>query len=111
MRVYGFTSAPSMNRADRSRITLFVNGRGIQDTSLTYAVVQAYHTLLMTGRFPVAVLMITMPPEEVDVNVHPTKAEVRFHEHDAVFSAVQRAVRRAVIDQAQTPSPQPTLRD
>ncbi|MFN8452939.1 MAG: DNA mismatch repair endonuclease MutL, partial [Anaerolineae bacterium] len=104
IRVYGFTSAPSMNRADRSRITLFVNGRGIQDTSLTYAVVQAYHTLLMTGRFPVAVLMITMPPEEVDVNVHPTKAEVRFHEHDAVFSAVQRAVRRAVIDQAQTPS-------
>ncbi len=104
IRVYGFTSAPSMNRADRSRITLFVNGRWIQDTSLTYAVIQAYHTLLMTGRFPVAVLMIAMPPEEVDVNVHPTKAEVRFHEHDAVFSAVQRAVRRAVIDQAQTPS-------
>lgn len=102
--VYGFTSAPSMNRADRTRITLFVNGRWIQDTRLTYAVVQAYHTLLMTGRFPVAVLMITLPPEDVDVNVHPTKAEVRFREHDAVFSAIQRAVRRAVIDQAQTPS-------
>ncbi len=104
IHVSGFTSAPSMNRGDRTRITLFVNGRWIQDTSLTYAVVQAYHTLLMTGRFPVAVLMITMPPEEVDVNVHPTKAEVRFHQQDAVFSAVQRAVRRAVIDQAQTPS-------
>ena len=104
IRVTGFTSAPSMNRSDRSKITLFVNGRWIQDTSLTYAVIQAYHTLLMTGRFPVAVLMITLPPEELDVNVHPTKAEVRFRAPDAVFSAVQRAVRRAVIDQAQTPS-------
>ena len=104
IRVHGFTSAPSMNRADRSRITLFVNGRWIQDSSVTYAVTQAYHTLLMTGRFPIAVLMITMLPEDVDVNVHPTKAEVRFRAPDAVFSAVQRAVRRAVIDQAQTPS-------
>ncbi|MCC6805404.1 MAG: DNA mismatch repair endonuclease MutL [Anaerolineae bacterium] len=104
IHVYGFTSAPSMNRADRSRITLFVNGRWIQDTRLTYAVVQAYHTLLMTGRFPVAVLMATVPPEDVDVNVHPTKAEIRFRDQDAVFAAIQRAVRRAVIDLAQTPS-------
>ncbi|NDJ62867.1 MAG: DNA mismatch repair endonuclease MutL [Chloroflexi bacterium] len=102
--VYGFTSAPSLSRADRTRITLFVNGRWIQDTSLTYAVVQAYHTLLMTGRYPIAVLMIQMPPAEVDVNVHPTKAEVRFRQPDKVFAAVQRAVRRAVIDQAQTPT-------
>lgn len=104
IRVTGFTSAPSLNRGDRSRITLFVNGRSVQDSSLSYAVTQAYHTLLMTGRFPVAVLMISMPPEDLDVNVHPTKAEVRFRAADAVFSAVQRAVRRAVIDQAHTPS-------
>ncbi|MBE0689579.1 MAG: DNA mismatch repair protein MutL, partial [Anaerolineae bacterium] len=103
IRVYGYTSAPSLNRADRSRITLFVNGRWIVDNSLTYAVIQAYHTLLMTGRYPVAVLMIQMPPEDVDVNVHPTKAEVRFRNGDAVFSAIQKAVRRAVIEQAQTP--------
>jgi DNA mismatch repair protein MutL len=104
IHVRGYTSAPSYNRSDRSRITLFVNGRWIQDTSLTYAVIQAYHTLLMTGRFPVAVLLINVAPEDVDVNVHPTKAEVRFRDSDAVFSAVQRAVRRAVIDQAQTPT-------
>ena len=104
IRVYGYTSAPSFNRSDRTRITLFVNGRWIQDASLTYAVVQAYHTLLMTGRYPVAVLLINIAPEEVDVNVHPTKAEVRFRDGDAVFSAIQRAVRRAVIDQAQTPA-------
>jgi DNA mismatch repair protein MutL len=103
IHVSGFTSTPSYNRADRSRITLFVNGRWIQDSSLTYAVIQAYHTLLMTGRYPVAVILIQMPPEDVDVNVHPTKAEVRFRDSDAVFSAIQRAVRRAVIDNAQTP--------
>jgi DNA mismatch repair protein MutL len=102
--VGGFTSTPNLNRADRSRITLFVNGRWIQDTSLTYAVIQAYHTLLMTGRYPVAVLMIDVPPAEVDVNVHPTKAEVRFRNPDAIFAAVQRAVRRAVIDHAQSPA-------
>lgn len=104
IRVHGYTSAPDYNRADRSRITLFVNGRWIQDSSLTYAVIQAYHTLLMTGRFPMAVLMIELPPEDVDVNVHPTKAEVRFREAESIFSAVQRAVRRAVIELAQVHS-------
>ena len=104
VQVRGFTASPSLHRADRSRITLFVNGRWIQDTSLTYAVVQAYHTLLMTGRYPVAVLLVDLPPREVDVNVHPTKAEVRFRNADSVFSAVQRAVRRSVIAQAQTPT-------
>jgi DNA mismatch repair protein MutL len=103
IQVYGYTSLPSLNRADRSRITLFVNGRYIQDTSLTHAVVQAYHTLLMTGRFPIAVLMIRLSPEDVDVNVHPTKAEIRFRNHDTAFSAVQRAVRRALISGAETP--------
>jgi len=104
MRVSGYTSAPNYNRSDRSRITLFVNGRWITDSSLTFAVTQAYHTLLMTGRYPVAVLMLQVAPEDVDVNVHPTKAEVRFRDPDAVFSAVQRAVRRAVIDHAQLPA-------
>lgn len=104
VHVSGYTSAPSLSRADRSRITLFVNGRWVQDNSLSYAVTQAYHTLLMTGRYPVAVLMIRVPPEDVDVNVHPTKAEVRFRDGDSVFSAVQRAVRRAVADNAEFPA-------
>lgn len=101
--VYGFTSMPDYNRADRSQITLFVNGRWIQDTSLTYAVTQAYHTFLMTGRHPVTILLLDIPPEEVDVNVHPTKAEVRFRDPNIIFAAVQRAVRRAVIEYAETP--------
>lgn len=109
IRITGYTSVPSFNRTDRSRITLFVNGRWIQDTSLTFAVTQAYHTLLMTGRYPIAVLMIDVPPHDVDVNVHPTKAEVRFRQSDAVFSAVQRAVRRAVIAGVQLPTIRPGL--
>ena len=62
--------------------------------------IQAYHTFLMKGRYPIAVLMIDVPPDAVDVNVHPTKAEVRFRDANAVFSAVQRAVRRAVVSQS-----------
>lgn len=95
--VYGYTSAPTLQRTTRAYITLFVNGRHIQDTSLNYAVSQAYHTLIPEDRYPIAVLMIVVPPAEVDVNVHPTKAEVRFRAPEMVFSAVQRAVRRAVL--------------
>ncbi len=102
--VTGFSSVPSLHRADRNHITLFVNGRWIQDTRLSYAITQAYHTFLMTGRYPVAVILVKIPPAEVDVNVHPTKAEVRFRDPEGIFSAVQRAVRRAVVDLAQTPA-------
>jgi DNA mismatch repair protein MutL len=102
--VYGYTSAPHVNRNTRSQITLFVNGRYIQDASLGYAVGQAYHTLMPADRYPISVLMINMSPGDVDVNVHPAKAEVRFRSPDAVFSAVQRAVRRAVIAQAPIPT-------
>ena len=106
VEVRGFTSVPSLTRANRSHITLFVNGRIIQDGSLAYAVTQAYHTLLMKGRYPISVLLISLPPEEVDVNVHPTKAEVRFRTPDAIFSAVQRAVRSTVVGQSPAPSVQ-----
>ncbi|MCY4022814.1 MAG: DNA mismatch repair endonuclease MutL [Anaerolineaceae bacterium] len=98
IRVFGFVSAPATHRSDRSRILLFVNGRPVQDASLGYAVIQAYHTLLMKGRFPVAVLMISLPPEQVDVNVHPAKAEVRFQRPREVFSAVLRAVRATLME-------------
>src|SRR5260221_1091378 len=101
--VYGYVSAPHVNRNTRSHITLFINGRHIQDSSLTFAVSQAYHTLMPADRHPIAILMISLPPSEMDVNVHPAKAEVRFQSPDAVFSAVQRAVRHAVV--SQTPIP------
>jgi DNA mismatch repair protein MutL len=104
IEVYGFAGLPSLNRSNRNQITLFVNGRWVQDTNLTYAVVQAYHTLLMVGRYPVATVLITLPPEEVDVNVHPTKAQVRFRQADAVFGAVQRTIRRTLVEHAPPPA-------
>ena len=100
IHVSGFVSAPGLHRGNRSYIELFVNRRYIQDRNLTFAVIQAYHTLLMVGRYPVAALFIEMPPEMVDVNVHPTKAEVRFREASLVFRAVQRAVHRSLQGQA-----------
>jgi DNA mismatch repair protein MutL len=101
--VTGFTSLPALHRGNRGYITLFINRRWFQDTSIAYAVIQAYHTLLPTGRFPLAVLFIELDPADVDVNVHPTKAEVRFREPGRVFSAVQRAVRRTLVEQAPIP--------
>ena len=101
--VTGYIGTPSLHRGNRSYITLFINQRWFQDTSIAYAVIQAYHTMLPVGRYPVAVLFIEMPPEEMDVNVHPTKAEVRFRDSGAVFSAVQKAVRRTLADHAPVP--------
>ncbi len=112
IRVRGFVGPTTVHRANRGYITLFVNGRWIQDMRLTYAVIQAYHTLLPVKRYPVAFVMIEMPPEEVDVNVHPAKTEVRFRDGDALFRAVQRAVRETVVGEAPaaaawTPPPLP----
>ena len=103
VRVSGYIGSPSLHRGNRGYITLFVNRRWFQDTSIAYSVIQAYHTMLPVGRYPVAVVFIELPPEEVDVNVHPTKAEVRFRESGAVFSAVQKAVRRTLTDHAPIP--------
>ncbi len=98
--VHGFVSDPALNWSGRNHIHLFVNGRLIRDPRLTFAIVQAYHTLLPVGRFPLAILFIDLPAEEVDVNVHPTKVEVRFRNEGAIFSAVQRAVRRTLLETA-----------
>jgi len=103
IQVTGFVSPPSLHRANRGYITLFVNGRWVQDVRLTYAVIQAYHTLLPTKRYPLAVVMVRLSPEDLDVNVHPTKAEVRFRDGDAVFRAVQRAVRRTLLERSPVP--------
>jgi len=104
MQVWGYVSPPDVHRGTREQITLFVNGRWVQDRGLTFAVEQAYHTLLPVGRHPLAVLQLSMPPQEVDVNVHPAKSEVHFQHRNAVFRAVQRAVRSVLLGQAPIPS-------
>jgi DNA mismatch repair protein MutL len=101
--VEGFISPVALTRSNRREITFFINGRWVQDSALSAALMQAYHTLLMVGRYPLAVLFVSLPPEEVDVNVHPAKAEVRFRSPDAVFSAVQRASRRSLLAHSPVP--------
>jgi len=103
IQISGFISPTSITRSNRRELTFFVNRRPVQDVSLSTALLQAYHTLLMVGRYPLAVLFLEIPAEEMDVNVHPTKAEVKFREPDVVFRAVQSAVRRALL--AHTPVP------
>jgi DNA mismatch repair protein MutL len=102
-RLEGYISPVALTRSNRKEITFFVNGRWVQDIPLTTALVQAYHTLLMVGRFPMAMLFLQLQPEEVDVNVHPAKAEVRFRQADAIFSCVQRAAKRALLAYSPVP--------
>lgn len=101
--VSGYAGVPAIHRADRSNISFFVNRRWVQDRSLLHAVEQAYHTLLPVGRHPMAIVMLKVNPAEVDVNVHPTKREVKFRDVRAVFSSVQRAIRHTLV--AHTPVP------
>jgi len=104
VRVSGYVGSPALHRANRQDVIFFVNRRWVQDGSLSYAVSQAYHTLLPDRRHPLVVLDIRVPPEDVDVNIHPTKQEVRFRRGRELFSVVQRAVRTTLM--AQHPIPQ-----
>jgi len=103
-QVTGFISPPSLTRATRSYMSFFVNRRWVQSRMLTYALEEAYHGLLMTGRHPVAVINIAMPPQEVDVNVHPAKSEVKFRHEREIFGVLQKAVRATLLAQTLTPT-------
>jgi DNA mismatch repair protein MutL len=94
--VCGLVSEPGLTRPSRSFQTFFVNGRWVRNRMLGVALEEAYHTLLMTGRHPIAVLALEMAPDVLDVNVHPTKAEIKFLDERAVFSALRRAVGEAL---------------
>ena len=101
--VWGLVSPPSVSRANRSYVSLFVNRRWIQDRSLTYALEQAYHGFLMERRYPLAVINVAIPYSEVDVNFHPAKTEVRFRRQNQVFAAVQQAVRGTLTKHSPVP--------
>jgi len=96
--VAGMVGSPTVSRSSRSYLSFFVNRRWITSRSLSWAVEQAYHGLLMEGRHPVAVLNISLPSELLDVNIHPTKAEIKFQQERAVFVAVQKAVRQTLVE-------------
>ena len=94
--VSGLVSEPRLSRGSRDAIVLAVNSRPIASRSLQFALEEAYLGALEKGRYPVAILDLAVDPAEVDVNVHPAKREVRFHQERAVFAALQRAVRAAL---------------
>jgi DNA mismatch repair protein MutL len=106
VEVSGWVSAPRVSRSHRQSMFFFVNGRLIQHRSLNYALEEAYHSLLMVGRHPLAMVRIELDPRAVDVNVHPTKAEVRFADERAVARAVQRAAHAALLQQQQDVLPE-----
>lgn len=101
--VYGFISPVGLTRSNRKEMNYFVNGRWVQDAALNSSVQRAYQTLIMVGRFPIVTLFITVDAEEVDVNVHPAKAEVRFRSPEKVIGGVHRAVRRGLVTQSPVP--------
>lgn len=99
LSVRGYISQPQLNRSATAHIYTFINGRYIKDRVVQHAVMEGYRHLLMKGRYPVVVLFIDMDPAQVDVNVHPTKHEVRFRDqaqvHDFIAECLKSALRPA----------------
>ncbi|MGE5194722.1 MAG: DNA mismatch repair protein MutL, partial [Deltaproteobacteria bacterium] len=93
VRLWGYVGHPSQSKATRKGQFLFLNGRWIQDRSLQHALGEAYRGLLMVGRNPVTFLFLEMPADLVDVNVHPTKAEVRFRESQKLYRQLLSMIR------------------
>ena len=117
LRVTGFYSKPELQKLNRNSIYIFVNKRLIRDRLLLHAITEAYRNIIPPTSYPVVLLFLEMPPEEVDVNVHPAKTEVRFRQqnvmHDFVRDSLRNALMRArpaagflaALDAAPTASP------
>ncbi len=96
IRISGFASLASLSKRNAESIFFYVNQRFIKDRMIYKAVLEAYRRILPSNQFPVVILFIALPPSAVDVNVHPTKAEVKFQNPDGVYRAVLAAVRRVL---------------
>ncbi|WP_164508101.1 DNA mismatch repair endonuclease MutL [Lapidilactobacillus wuchangensis] len=98
-KVNGFISRPAVTRSSNNYISFLINGRYIKNYALTKALIQGYGTKLMVGRYPVAIIQLTMDPLLVDVNVHPTKKEVRLSKEPELTELVETTVRQALAAQ------------
>lgn len=96
VKVTGFAGSPDITRSSSGKIYIFVNGRYIKDRSVIYSVYDGYEGRIMKGRYPGCVLFIDLPYDQVDVNVHPTKHEVRFSDHRLVMACVKLGVQNAL---------------
>jgi len=97
LRLHGFVSKPEIQKLNRNSIYVFVNGRLIRDRLIQHALTEAYRNILPPALYPVVLLFLEMPAAEVDVNVHPSKTEVRFRQQTAVHDFVREAVRGALM--------------
>jgi DNA mismatch repair protein MutL len=111
LRVWGFIGAPGVSRSTREDQHLFVNRRPVENRGLNFALLEGYHTALMKGRYPVCCLFLEIDPAAVDVNIHPAKREVKFHQEAQVRRHVAQAVRQTLLkfhsgtSVSQTPEP------
>ena len=95
----GFVSDPETTRSAREHISTYVNGRYVSDGTLRQAVLDAYGDQLSSDRYPFAVLFLSIPPGEVDVNVHPRKMEVRFEDADSVYGQMRATIRKTLLSE------------
>lgn len=119
LSLWGLLGAPGVSRATREHQHLFVNHRPVENRTLNYALLEGYHTALMKGRYPVCCLFLELDPAEVDVNIHPAKREVRFHQERSVRRLVTDAIRESLLrfhsgspphpESGIPPEPQPIL--
>ena len=97
IRIWGLIGAPGVSRATRDNQFVFVNRRPVESRGLNYALIEGYHTLLMKGRYPVCCLFLEIDPAAVDVNIHPTKREVKFHRESEIRKLVGQAVKETLL--------------
>ena len=114
--IHGFVSDPSVSRSNNRMQYLFLNGRYIRDRSLQHALTEAYRGLLMVGRMPVCFLHVRVDPKTVDVNVHPTKVEVRFEDSGAIYTRLLHSLRHKFLNsdlvaKVRVPTAMPSLAD
>jgi DNA mismatch repair protein MutL len=107
MRIWGLIGAPGVSRGNRDEQYVFVNRRPVENRGINFALLEGYHTSLMKGRYPVCALFIEINPASVDVNIHPSKREIKFRQEQAVRKIVADAVREALLayHTAQQPAP------
>ncbi len=109
LHVHGMLASPDINRPTRSSIYAFVNGRTVKDAVVSGAVLEGYSGMLMRGRYPVVVLFIDIDPADVDVNVHPTKAEVRFREPSRIYGLIVSIIRETLSSSGHSQYSRPDL--
>jgi DNA mismatch repair protein MutL len=95
-KVSGLASPPSLARSNRNYLTFFVNRRWVHSPLLMRAAEEAYHGLLMEGQHPIVIINVSVPPQQLDVNIHPAKAQIKFCQDQPVFSVVRKAIEEAL---------------